>query len=225
MKAIPSGLVGRRRGMGLSSHTVGRGGQLPGSSGVAGAGSGEGPPRRKFVSCGVPSPARSAFADGRGRGCGRGRGRRGLFDWSWRRGRRAGGAPRRLGRRLRGRCGGGAGVGAGVGWGAGVGVGAGVAGFGFGVAVGVDGFGVTGGWARRGWRGRPSWGGSDDADGLWEGASSGRRHRRLRLRLRGRALRRLTCRRGRNADHGALLLRRDRIERMSEARGGVRVAA
>ena len=74
VKAIPSGLVGRRRGMGLSSHTDGRGGQLPGSSGVAGAGSGEGPPRRKFVSCGVPSPARSAFAMGVGVGS---------WAWAW----------------------------------------------------------------------------------------------------------------------------------------------
>ena len=134
VKAIPRGLVGRKRGIGPISHTVRRSLPAPRASPVQAAV--EGPPRRGLVSCGVPSPARSAFAGARAGG--------------WVRG-------------LTTRAGGGGGapavllVGSGVAPGAGAGRrrrsgrrlgsrrrrGSGVAGFGFGVALGVDGFGVA----------------------------------------------------------------------------------
>ena len=222
MKAIPSGLVGRKRGMGLSSHTDGRGGQLraprasPVQARVKGRRAGNSSPAASRHPRVLPSPRAWAWV------------------WAWaaralRLELEEGAARRRCSSSARasapGRCGGRRRRRSGRRLGSRRRRGSGSGGLRLRRSRRGGRLRRHGGWARRGWRGRPSWGGSDDADGLWEGASSGRRHRRLRLRLRGRALRRLTCRRGRNADHGALLLRRDRIERMSEARGGVRVAA
>ena len=110
----------------------------------------------------------------------------------------------------------GAGVGAGVGFGAGVGLGVGV-GFGFGVAGRA---GTGAGFAGVGAAG-PGRCGSDDTGGLGDGLTGGRRSLCVRLRLGGHALSLLTCRRRWNADDRALLLRRERVERMSEAGGGL----
>ena len=122
-------------------------------------------------------------------------------------------------------AGSGAGVGVGTGVGTGVGSGAGVGlgvGAGFGVGFGA-GFGVacrTGTATGRAGVGAVGTGrrGRDDTDGLRNGLRS--RRRCARLGLRGRP-RRLTSRRRRNANDGAVSPRYQRVERMSEARGGL----
>ena len=173
MKAIPSGLVGRKRGMGLCSHNAVRRryavrhrcrSQPPGS-GVSGGGSGDGlahPEIRRLL-----RPVTRALCLGDGRGRGRG-------GVALRRGLRQGASPAVFlvgsGCRLRRRGGGGVGAGrvsawerasawereSGFGW----------AGLRRGRLSAVTGVG-----RRRGRRGRPGRCGSDDTDGLGDGLS------------------------------------------------------
>ena len=204
MKAIPIGLVGRKRGIDLCLHNAARGvmryasrrPQLPGSS-VGGGGSGVGSPLQNFASCGVPSPATLCLREGRRRG------RRRRREWA------AGGGGEPAVFLVGSGAGAGVGVGAGAGVGTGVGLGAGVgfgagAGFGFGVGFGVAGCTGTGVGARRRRRGRSGRRGSDDTDGLRDGVTTGPAPcARLRLRGRARAGSRAGARR--NADDGARL--------------------
>lgn len=147
--------------------------------------------------------------DGAGRG-------HGLLDRLWGR-RRARCAPCRLGRRLGGRCGGGCRCRSRRRLGRGrrrrrrLGSGSGS---GSGLRLRGRGRRAHRRGARRRGRERPGRRRSDDTDGLGDGAGSWRRRHCtwLRLRLRRRAMHRLTCGRSRNPNHRALLGRRQWVE-------------
>ena len=179
--------------------------QPPGDSGVSGIGPGEGSPLQNLDGCGVPSPATSALATGVGADSSTGAG---------------GGAEAVF------LVGSGAGSGVGVGVGAGVGAGCRLRcgrRLGSGGGLRLRGCGPCGHrrGRRRGGLCRPGRCGRDDTGGLGDDLTGGRRGRCVRLRLGDHALSMLTCRRRWNADDGALLLRRERVERMSEAGGGL----